>query len=732
VWSKKRTYVGILVVLLVVAVYLFANFYVEPLLENRLRTFLKENPDFTHSYNFEDVEVDLFPPSLVVTGLAISPKDSTWAKLKNHQERNAISIQNADLEIRGVPIWKYFYSKELSIKEIIISNPDISLHYSTVSKENAKNILVEEAFSKLLNKAELNRLRMFNANLQVYDIEKTKPLFNTDSVSVLLEDVLINQQTLSYLTAMEFSKIAINSNGFNIALDSNYSLSSEDIFIQAFSTVDVAEDAEAGMFIKKLKLTPSNRMLLGMANQKIRSISRASIDYVRLEGLAFEQFFKDRDLEFERFVLEKPTVDLLINTEETQQAAPDPLGKQLGNFLANLNFETFNVHDAGIDITDFKTRKSLAYLTGASLELAGLQMQFDSLSEQGLFRTKFSKGIFTADSLSTKVSDDYGVTATAISVDALKRNIQLDKLYLKPTLSPQAYNRKLSYEKDWFSGSVAAVKINNFDLNELYTSLSIKASSLYADALQLSIYRDKRLPDNTIFKPLPGKLLRDLPMLVGIDTLISKNMQITYEQVGDNPEQPTSSKVKLDQMSVTAYNITNIPEKLEANSILEASLKARFLEETNIFATYQFQLNRASDDFSLYGSMNPLPAFHFSPLMESMLLVKVPAGQIKDFNFNLVGNNKYLQGKVEMEYEGLEVEVLNPKSKQSSSGFMTFVSNTIIKKNNLRSKRNFTVGKVFIEREPNKSFINYSIKGLKDGILYSVVPLSRIGNKKKR
>jgi hypothetical protein len=358
-------------------------------------------------------------------------------------------------------------------------------------------------------------------------------------------------------------------------------------------------------------------------------------------------------------------------------------------------------------------------------------MQLDSMDEEEIFRTKFTKGVFRADSLSTNVSEFYGVNASNFSIDAVNRSVYMEKIYLNPLYDAKAFSKKISYEQDWFSGSMAAVHIKNLDLNALYASLSIKASSLWADSLNLSLYRDKNLPDNLLDKPLPGKLLRDLPFALSLDSLIAENIEITYEQVGDNPDQTEPSKIKLDQMSVKAFNITNIPAKLQSNDILEASLKARFLEQTNIFATYNFSLNSKQDYFTLRGTMNPLPAFHFSPLMESLLLVKVPAGQIKDFDFNLAGNNRYLEGKVEMEYEGLEVEILNPQKNKSSSGFMTFISNTVIKKNNLRNKRNFTVGKVYVERETNKSFINYSVQGLKDGILYSIVPLSRLGNKKK-
>jgi len=731
VWRKKRTYGIFFTLFVVLAVVLISNFYIEPLLEKRLKVFLEENDGFTYSYTFDDFSFTLFPSSLKITGLQIVPKDTIWTQLKNHTERNALTVENAILEIKGVPVWKYFYSKDLSIKEIIIQHPEIKLYYSILNEEAAKNVLIEETFPALLNEGRLSRLNMINAALEIYDIEKERPIFHTDSISVQFEDVLINKTTLNYLTGMEFKEIAINSNGFNVAIDKNYNISSKGIFIQAFSDQDESNDAEAGMFIQQLELKPSMAMLAKMGNERIRSLSRASIKRVRLENLAFERFFKQKDLSFTSFTLEEPDVELFINTKETKAANPDPIGSNLGKFLAGLKFDSLKMIQADVTVTDFFSRETLATLYGADLWLEGLRMQLDSLNDEVTFRTKFSIGIFQADSLNTDVSEFYGLSASNLSINAVSRAVFMEKIYLKPAYTAKQFSRKIKTEQDWFSGNMANVQLQNLDLTALYASLSIKASSLRADSLNLAIYRDKHLPDNNKPKPLPGKLLRDLPIDIKIDSLISENMEITYEQVGDNPEQAASSKIKLDQMSIHAFNITNMEAQLQTNEILTANLKARFLEKTNIHAQYRFSLTNKQDRFTLKGSMNPLPAFHFSPLMESLLLVKVPAGQIRDFDFNLVGNNRNLQGNVELEYEGLEIEVMNRKKNKASTGFMNFVTKTVVKRNNLRSKRNFTVGKVYVEREPNKSFINYSVQGLKDGILYSIVPLSRLGKNRR-
>ena len=723
--KKKRLYIILGVLALLFVVYQGVLFFIEPILENRLRAFLNNNPKVDHIYEFDHINMNMVTTTLEVIDLKVRPKDSTMVNLKNFKRSNAINIENANIIISGVPVWKYFFSKELIINEIIIENPSVKVFFTNKSDSPGNSVIMQEIFPQLLNKGEINRFRLNDGSFEVIDIEREKPLFKTDSVYVLFEDAMVDEKTLKYMMGMDFEKMALNSGGFNIAIDSNYTISSESIFIQAFSSKNKPKDAEAGMFIRKFSLNPDEDLLGNLNSSKMRSLTRLTVENVRLEELEFEKFFQERDLSFKSFVLEKPVVNEFVNTKSREKANPDPIGKKLKKFLATLDFETLQMNDANVTVREFDKEEPLLYLLNADLEVQGLQLNAESLDSSSI-NPAFEKAVFDADSISSMISELYTLSGKKLVVNAKNRSVDLEKLYIKSIYSKKEYQQHIPAEKDWFSGEVSSVKIKGFNLDALYSSLSFYANSLSLDNLDLHVYRDKSLPDNTKFKPLPQQFLKELPFNLRIDSLLSTNMEITYEQVGHVKNEELPGKATLDQMKVWGNNITNAKEYIRKNPVMSLNMDAMLFRTNRLKANYNFYLNDYKNKFTLKGDMEECSATTFSPLMESMMLIKVSSGYINDFKFDFTANDDQLTGKVNIAYKNMEVEVLNNNDPDKSSGFLSFVSNSLVKKDNLRSERNFKIGDVTVERPHNKSFINYSLRGLKDGIMYTMVPVSKI------
>lgn len=734
--KKKRLYIVLGILVLLTLVYQGVLFYIEPILENRLHAFLDDNPDLDHVYDFERIKLNMVTTTLEVVELTVKPKETTLDSLKDYQRSNVINIENANIIISGVPVWKYFFSKELIINEIIIENPKVKVYFTNKSESPGNTVLMQEIFSNLLNKGEIKRFRLNQATFEVFDIDKKKPLFFTDSVFVLFENALVDKNTLQYMMGMDFEKMALNSAGFKIAIDSNYTIASESIFIQAFSSKNKPKDAEAGMFIKKFSLNPDEDVLKNLNRSKVRSLTKLTVENVKLEELEFEKFFQERDLRFKSFVLEKPVVNEFVNTKSREKANPDPIGKKFENFLARLNFERLVMSDAKVTVRDINKKEPLLYMLDTDLEVQGLQLSADDLDEKSI-NPAFEKAVFDADSISSMVSELYILSGKNLVVNAKNRSLDLKKLYIKPVHSKTEYQKHIPTEKDWFSGDISDVKLKGFNLDALYNSLSVYANSLSLNNLDLHIYRDKSLPDNTDYKALPQQLLKDLPFNLGIDTLHSTNMEITYEQVGHAKNEELPGKATLDQMTVWGYNITNAKQYIRRNPVMTLNMDAMLFRTNKLRANYNFYLNDYKNKFTLKGDMQACSARTFSPLMESMMLIKVSSGYINDFKFNFTANEDQLTGSVRIEYKNMEVEVLNNNDPDKSSGFLSLVSNSLVKRDNLRSQRNFNVADVMVERPTNKSFINYSLRGLKDGIMYTMVPVSKIkkifknNNKKK-
>ncbi|NJM25020.1 MAG: hypothetical protein HC859_05450 [Bacteroidia bacterium] len=85
------------------------------------------------------------------------------------------------------------------------------------------------------------------------------------------------------------------------------------------------------------------------------------------------------------------------------------------------------------------------------------------------------------------------------------------------------------------------------------------AVSVHIDELttqfNLYAYRDKRLPDDLRYKPLPVELLRRVPFDLHIDSLLIDSSRVVYEEVGE--EATTAGVVTFDELHATLRDISS-------------------------------------------------------------------------------------------------------------------------------------------------------------------------------
>src|SRR5690606_770740 len=107
-----------------------------------------------------------------------------------------------------------------------------------------------------------------------------------------------------------------------------------------------------------------------------------------------------------------------------------------------------------------------------------------------------------------------------------------------------------------------------FDYQSLIEDKHFYASSITIDSAEIDVYRDKTLPDPPfVHKPLWASLLQQIKTEINVDTLFLQKSNVRYFEKSVHND--TAGRVHFANTFATCYGISNNPEKLKINPLME-------------------------------------------------------------------------------------------------------------------------------------------------------------------
>ncbi|HYO22276.1 MAG TPA: hypothetical protein VER36_07705 [Flavisolibacter sp.] len=131
--KRKLKRLGIIAAVLLVlgftALFVLANFYVEPVLRKRLHILIIEGSDSLYTYTLGRLNTNIFGGNIEVDDLHISVDSNRYALLERQKALPAMVMQ-LDVKkasIKGIGIFSLLFNKKIKIKEISSRQADIKL-----------------------------------------------------------------------------------------------------------------------------------------------------------------------------------------------------------------------------------------------------------------------------------------------------------------------------------------------------------------------------------------------------------------------------------------------------------------------------------------------------------------------------------------------------------------------------------------------------------------------------
>ncbi|HZH71016.1 MAG TPA: hypothetical protein VFD91_00880, partial [Mariniphaga sp.] len=309
--------------------------------------------------------------------------------------------------------------------------------------------------------------------------------------------------------------------------------------------------------------------------------------------------------------------------------------------------------------------------------------------------------------------DIYRFTVDSVLFDTYDEELIVDNLKLSSLHSKYGTGQFMGVETDWFDISLPKATFYKITFEPILTDSVLTFRKAVLEGLDAHIFRDKRqpFPDKPDTK-LPIEMLNSLPVAFHSDSILITDAQVVYEEHSENSNEP--GMVTFNNLYASIYNLSTLTDSIKGQTAMSA--RAMVMNEALLQAEFVFPNNLHPLNYSASGNLEPVELAAFNRMLIPSAHVNVDDGQLKSLDFKFTYNEDNSDGKLIMEYENLNIKILDPED-GSSKRFKTFITETfVLKQNNLKEKNNYQEGTISFERDKKRSVFNYWWKSLFSGI----------------
>jgi hypothetical protein len=439
-----------------------------------------------------------------------------------------------------------------------------------------------------------------------------------------------------------------------------------------------------------------------------------NIDEIKATGIRILPFIFNNNLIIGTLVISHPEITLIQHNLEDEQEAKEELASKAGTELKLIQINKLEVVKAILFLqTSGDMEADTVFRVNGGLEIWDVTIKNN--------REQFNFEVHPAQKLSVKLDsglyklpgDLYQMKFKSLELDSEKAIMQLTNLQLSTLYPKYEIGRRTKVETDWYDFMLNRIELRGINTEALLKDTAIVFRIAILEELNASIFRDKRppFPEKPDSK-LPMEMLEKLPFPFHTDSILLINSNITYEEIGEESSEP--GVVTFNQLYASIYNLSTVNNLIEGQTSMSA--RAMIMNKALLEAEFVFPNKKFPHQYRASGNLEPIGISAFNPILIPSAFVRIDDGQINRMEFNFTYNNNNSEGILELEYEGLDISLLD-KEDGSKKKIKTFIAETfILQSDNLKDKRSYKEGTISFERDKKKSIFNYWWKSLFSGI----------------
>jgi len=360
----------------------------------------------------------------------------------------------------------------------------------------------------------------------------------------------------------------------------------------------------------------------------------------------------------------------------------------------NQELDTVFSIQAGVDLWNLTINSDREYLTFA-----------DHSAER--FQLRMQNGFFNLP------GGLYKLEFATLEMDSEKTALELKNLGLRSLHPKFEIWKHTGTETDWIDITIPRVIFQGMDIQTSLKDTSFVYRKAVLEDMDAYIFRNKKppFPDKPDTK-LPMEMLEGLPIGLHGDSILIINSKVTYEELAE--ESSETGVITFNQLYASIYNLSTIDSLITGQTGMSA--RANIMNSGLLEAEFIFPNRKTFQPYRATGKLSPVSIDVFNPILVPSAFVRVDNGQIKRLEFDFTYDSNSSEGKLELEYEDLEITLLD-KDDGSKKAVKTFITETfILQKDNLKEDRSYKEGSISFERNKKKAIFNYWWKSVFSGM----------------
>ena len=452
-----------------------------------------------------------------------------------------------------------------------------------------------------------------------------------------------------------------------------------------------------------------------------------TIDHLDVKIRDFNYFFFGRYLAIDVADVNAPAVFVhrypaLRQPDTTQQTAPLEFNtfKLISPYFDSVAISLVSVKSASIGLVRHREGGRPDSTTVRELGMRVVDAKVDSVlaQESHGWPAMAEARLWMREQTFTSPDSLYDYRLDSLGVDPLRGEILAHKLSIIPRWGKYEMGQRLGRLTTWMEWSVDQVKVQGIDFPLLTDSLIARAQRASVDQMNVTLFRDLRLPrGESQARPLLPELLKSVSTPFGLDTLNIANSSIRYEERRDLAEQ--AGHITFADLYATVYNVTN--QTHDSTLVLEADVRTQLMNEGQAELRFEIPLTNPRRRHRIQGKMYRMPLEALNPAVEPLAFAFIKSGVANHLDFDMQLDEQSATGMVHFQYEDLKINLLKEDDLDKKKGIKSWLANWLVVKNsNPTGSKPLRPGPVNIQRDSTWSMVRYWWLALRSGLMVSV------------
>ena len=453
----------------------------------------------------------------------------------------------------------------------------------------------------------------------------------------------------------------------------------------------------------------------------------ATVDHLDLKFQEFDYFLSGRYLAIDVIDVNEPSVfthryPALRQPDTTQTAAQLEFNtfKLISPYFDSVAISLISVKHATLGLVRHRETGLPSRTTVRELGMRVVNAMVDSAAAEAShgWPTVDEARLWMRDQTFSSPDSLYDYRVDSLGVDLLGKEILARQIAVIPRWGRYEMGQQLNKLTTWIEWKVDQVHARGIDFPLLADSLIVRTHSVSVDQMDLTLFRDLRLPHGEPqARPLLPDLLKSVAIPFGVDTLTIANSSIRYEERRESAEQ--AGHITFADLYASLYNVTN--QTHNSTLVLEADVRTQLMGEGQAELHFEFPLAAARQEHRIEGKMYRMLLTELNPAVEPLAFASVKSGVVNQLDFEMQLDKQSATGNVRFQYENFKVNLLKESAPDKKKGVKSWLANwLVIKQSNPTGSKPLRPGPVSVQRDSTRSMVRYWWLALRSGLMVSV------------